>query len=236
MALKLILMLLTTSCVVQLYSSCPHRDFVTKHVCRDCSSGNLIQTTNNVRKFATKIESTVMRFSLPTVQTVYTTDRTNPRDWIDGSNRCNSRSNINKYRCVKKWRCRQVGDSKARHCKSNRCPNIDLVNLCTNCQNVDANKQTAAVEQYAYNKEKDKYNEIKRKGKQYTAISAQTVYIVYNVKETLGTFWHSPSDCRQSCEMIDSRPKYDCASSWDCSPRGTGLGTHDRNNGHLTEK
>lgn len=240
MAMKAILMLLIGNFVVQIYSNRPNRQFVEKHVCSDCqtsiqNNGPIDLTAVQARRFAANIESTVMRSKLVTVQTIYMTQKTTTRDWKDIQGKCESKSLIDKYRCRKLWFCRKKADSKARHRKTDRCPDLHSVNLCSTCQNVDAETQTLAVQKYALRLEKDKYDEIKQKGKQYVPISAQTIHVVNGIEETRTTFWTSPQNDKQFCEMNKNRPEYECTSSWDCSKGGTGKGSHNRNDGHLRE-
>lgn len=230
MAFKAILLFLFGYFVVEIHSNCPHPAFVSKHVCADCN------TVVRARQFAEHIETNTMRSELTTIQTIYTTQNTKSRDWTDNQVNCELKSPVDKYQCRKIWFCRRAPhDSKALHRKTDRCPDLSSVNLCSNCKNTDADAQAKAVGLHAVKFEKDKYVERRRSGKQYQRISAQTIYVVNDLTETRTTFRTSPRGNNQFCEMTADRPEYQCTSSWDCNKRATGKGKHRRSDGHLLE-
>lgn len=241
MASKAILLLLIGTCAVEVFSvnNCPIQIFVDKHVCKHCSNN-----INEITNWASHVETTVMRSRLTTKQTIYSTGRTESRDWNGIGNECKSKEKIPRFFCKKEWSCEHKGDDWARHRLGSRCPDENQ-NLCCNCLkdgvtppvgplekgDIDLRK----VQKKALETEKARYDRFVNARKQYTPISEQDIYVLKDDSEALKDSWHSPINDRQYCKLKEKRPKYKCNSRWVCNSKGQGYGTHDRTDGHLKE-
>lgn len=225
-----LLLFLIGSFVVQIYSDvCPNRVFVSKHVCQHCHD------VKTVEKFAINVEKTTARSELTTAQTIYAIARILERDWSDTQFACATKTPVDKYFCRKLWICVHKGSDKARHRKSNVCPDINLVNLCADCKKPNAREESRAVSQRAVKTERDLYAQAKRQRKEYQPISNQIIYVLNDISETRNSFWTVPASDRSMCEMTEARAKYECTAEWKCEKKGTGNAKHRKDDGHLIE-